>query len=179
MKQNPLFFFGVLAAVLVLALIFTSRSLRENLTGVQTLALTDIQNKTPAFQTAVTKLLPIMQSLNLDADTQQKVLESMPSASTVYTSLTSTPTQDVFTSQLTGGQFTTFAAAPQMTQQIVTVLYQYFFGPSATPSTPPTSTPSPSSTPGTTPSSIPSPTSCNPAYTSVPGGTMEYKCFTS
>lgn len=176
MKQNSLFLFGIVAVVLILALMFTSKGLRENLTGVQTLTAADIQNVTPAYNQVASKLLQINSAQGNPPNTVTDAMLEMPSVSTIYTSLTSTPTKDAFMSQLTGGQMTTFAAAPTNYQQIVGLLYEYFFGSSAAPSTPPTPTPAPS-TPGTTPSSTPAPTTCNPAYKSVPGGTMEFKCF--
>lgn len=179
MKQNSLFLVGVVAVVLILALVFTSRGLRENLTGVQTLTMSDIQNVTPTYNQVAPKLLEINNSMGNTPNVLQAAILQMPQASTIYTNATSTPSKDTFMSQLSGGTYATFAAAPAVDQQIVSVLYEYFFGSSAPASSPPapTPTPAPSTTPGTTPSSTPAPTTCVPAYKSVPGGTMEFKCF--
>lgn len=85
----------------------------------------------------------------------------------------------------------TSASAPYQTQSV----YKYYFGtaPPPAPYVPPTPTPSPpssSSTPSTPPASTPSsapsssssvqiPTPCTSSYRSIPGGSMEFKCFGS
>jgi hypothetical protein len=53
-------------------------------------------------------------------------------------------------------------------------LYVYLFG---VPSSPSSSTPSPAASSSTQPMTVGIPTPCRPQYKSIPGGSMEFKCF--
>lgn len=256
MARNNLFLLGVVVVVLILALFVTSKGLRENLTGVQTITISDVQNGTPAYDQVAFKVLPIANSLGItDPNVVKTAVIVIAESGQIYTQATSVPTKDQFVNLLSQGSTPTFAQLPSSDQSAVSIAYEYYFGSSApAPSPPSSSTPSnagygtpvcPSgstsnayggcnlpSTPGgdpmytsptscstgtlvnipggrsvcavcpsgttatlgasgpvctsgsTTPSpassssSSPAPTSCTPAYTSIPGGTMEYKCFT-
>ncbi len=87
----------------------------------------------------------------------------------IYKSATTVPTKDEFLSQF-GGK-TTYSQLTGDDKLLVDVLYEYFYGSSS--SSPPAGSPASSVPPMT--ATIPSP--CSHSFKSIPGGTMEFRCF--
>ena len=149
----------ILVVVVVLALVWYSSGFREGFSSVP------LPTGSPTTDQPINdKLNQIATSLGYSGvDAFRVVADYGPK----YTAATSVPTKDEFISQATNGKITSYSALTGDDKSKADIAYQYFYG----------STPSPAASSSTQPMTLPIPSPCRPEYKSIPGGTMEFKCF--
>lgn len=174
LKQRDWVLIGIV--VIIIALVWRSGGFKEGMTGVLPLTKSDVDNNTAAAQQVKSKLISIQNSLGYtDVNIGNSFLYGIVDIMQLYP--ITPPTKDDL-AKLFGTKIglTTYAQMPDEFRHPVDITYQYFNG--STPSVPSSSsTPSPASSSSTQPSTIGVPSPCRPSYKSIPGGSMEFKCF--
>jgi hypothetical protein len=167
----------LLVLVAVVALVWVSGGMREGFTMPSVPSDSDLRSNTPAAQDFRNKLQTIAKSLGYpDAGHAEDLLGLFR---TQYQNLPQNTTRDQFISTLSGGQTPTFSQVDNSDKPGVDTAYNYLFGnPGSSPTLPASSsTPSPASSSSTQPMTVGVPSPCRNSYKSIPGGSMEFKCF--
>jgi hypothetical protein len=190
----------ILAVVGVFALVWVSGGIREGFTQVPVVTKSDIsaagnpQSGSPALQQLVSWLNTNAPSLT--GDFISNTVMYFYIFGTQYSSVSSPPSFDDFFNMFANG-YTAYGMSGVTGDNlkksyiargdaISDAIYKYYFGTSMP--TPPSTKPSPiaaktnpspmpASSSSTQPKTVGVPSPCRPSYKSIPGGSMEFKCF--
>lgn len=154
----------------LLLLLWIGGGFREDMTGVQTLTGNETVDK-PYIDSVINKLESIATSLGYDKGYALDAGKLVQIYSPIYTSATSVPSKDTFVSQISNGKTSTYDKLSSEEKIQVDITYQYFYGNSTA------TTPVPATSSSTQPMNVGVPTPCRPSYKSIPGGSLEFKCF--
>jgi hypothetical protein len=164
----------ILVAVGILLLVWLSGGIQEGFTMPSVPSDSDMRSNTPAAQDFRNKLQTIAKSLGYPDPGHAEDLLGL--FRTQYQNLPQNTTRDQFISAVSGGQTPTFSQVDNSDKPGVDTAYNYLFGNSSSSSSAKL-TPSPASSSSTQPKTVGIPSPCHPSYKSIPGGSMEFKCF--
>ena len=168
LKQRHWILIGILA--IILALVRRSGGFREGFNSVP-IFKGDYNTDKPLID----KLTNMAKSVGIKET--DEVIRIASNYGSTYTSSTSVPTKDEFVSQVSNGKLTSYSQVTGDDKLSIDVVYSYFYGSSPSISTSSSTTPSPASSSSTQPMTLSVPSPCRPSYKSIPGGSMEFKCF--